>query len=381
MQQLYLDHAATTPVDPAVVDAMLPFWTEQWGNPSSVHQTGQRAAAALDSARQRIAQQIGARAKEIVLTGCGSESDNLALRGVMLAAQAHGKNHLITSPIEHKAILSTAKQLRDQFGIELTLLPVDEYGRVRVEDVAAAIRPNTALISIMAANNEIGTLNPIDDIGRLARERGVLFHTDAVQQIAFQRWNMADMPIDLMSLAAHKFYGPKGVGALYVRDGITLLPSMTGGSQEAGRRPGTSNVAFAAGMATALELVQARREQAVPHYTAMRDHFVARVLAGGGDRIRLTGHPTERLCNHASFAVRQGDGNSLLMHLDMAGVAASSGSACLVGNPEPSKVLEALGLGAEWTQGGLRFSFGRKNDPAHANQAADTLITILDRLL
>lgn len=379
---IYLDHSATTPVDPAVVEAMLPYWTAHYGNPSSVHRFGRNAQRALAEARQRIADLIQAQPHEIIFTGSGSESDNLALRGVMLAARRRGGgNHLITSIIEHKAILDTARQLRDLLGFELTILPVDEQGQVAVEMVEAAIRPNeTVLISLMAANNEIGARQPIRAVGELARAHGILFHSDAVQAAAYEPWDMRRQPIDLLSMAPHKFHGPKGIGILFVRDGVELLPPITGGGQEEGRRPGTENVAFAVGAAAALTLAQERRAADVPRLTAMRDAFIQAVLGANPIICRLTGHPTDRLPHHASFAVRHMSGNDLLMHLDIAGIAASSGSACLVGDPKPSAILEALGLSDVWTRGGLRFSFGRENTLEDALAAAQTLNIAIIRL-
>lgn len=366
-RQIYLDHGASTPVHPQVIEAMLPFWTEHYGNPSSVHAHGREAGFALDEARRTIAGLLHARPQEIVFTGCGSESDNLALRGVIGAARQPG--HLITSCIEHEAVLETAVQLRDAYGVELTVLPVDGHGRVDPDAVRAAIRPHTRLISIMAANNEIGTMQPILEIGAIARAHGVLFHTDAVQAGATTRWRLDQMPIDLLSLAPHKFYGPKGVGILYVRQGISLLPSLTGGGQEDGRRSGTVNVAFAVGAATAFQLAQSHLEEQVAHYTHLRDRLIAGVLdALPPAEVRLTGHPTERLPHHASFALRRLSGNDLLIHLDMAGISASSGSACKTGDPKPSAILQAIGLDEAWTTGGLRFTVGRQNTAAEIEQ-------------
>ena len=379
---IYLDHSATTPVDPAVVEAMLPYWTEFFGNPSSVHHFGRNARRALDQSRQTIADVIQADPAEIIFTGSGSESDNLALRGVMLAAQRRGAgNHLIINAIEHKAVLDTARQLRDQFGVEVTVLPVDHYGQVSVEAAAGGGLPKqTGLTSPMGANNGSGSWGSKDGRGELARARGILFHTDAVQAVAYTAWDMRRQPIDLLSMAPHKFYGPKGVGILYVRNGIELLPPITGGSQEGGRRPGTENVAFAVGAAHALALAQARRAADTPRLAQLRDTLIAAVLSANPAACQLTGHPTQRLPHHASFAVRGASANDLLMHLDMAGIAVGSGSACLVGNPQPSATLEALGLTQEWTRGGLRFSFGRNNTLNDAHTAAHALNTAFARL-
>lgn len=379
MKQIYLDHSASTPVHPQVIESMMPFWTDFYGNPSSAHGHGRDAGFALDEARHTVADLLAARPSEIVFTGCGSESDNLAVRGVMWAARLAGRgNHLITSCIEHEAVLETAVQLRDVFGFDVTILPVDGYGRVSVDDVRAAMRSDTVLVSIMAANNEIGTMQPILEIGAIAHEHGALFHTDAVQAGATTRWNLAQMPIDLLSLAAHKFYGPKGVGILYVRDGIRLVSALTGGGQEDGRRSGTVNVAFAVGAAQAFQLAQAQLDERVAHDMTLRDRLINGVLAAiPTDDICLTGHPRERLPHHASFALRGLSGNDLLIHLDMAGFSASSGSACKTGNPKPSAILEAIGLGAEWTLGGLRFTVGAQNTLADV----EALIKVLPRVV
>lgn len=382
MKNIYLDHGATTPVHPQVIEAMLPFWQDHYGNPSSGHAHGRAASFGLEEARRTIADLLHAQPKEIVFTGCGSESDNLALRGVMWAARANKKgNHLITSCIEHEAVLETAVQLRDYFDFDLTILPVDEYGRVSPTDVQAAIRPDTALISIMAANNEIGTLQPIQEIGAIAREHNILFHTDAIQAAATTQWNLAEMPIDLLSIAPHKFYGPKGVGILYVRQGVKLLSSLTGGGQEDGRRSGTSNVAFAVGTAKAFALAQTEMTRRITHDTNLRDHLITGILAAvAPEDILLTGHPQQRLPHHASFALRHLNGNDLLMHLDTAGISASSGSACKTGDPKPSPILEAIGLEPAWTKGGLRFTVGLANTKEDIDLAIQTLPGIVAKL-
>ena len=380
-KNIYLDHGATTPVHPDVLSAMLPHWTEQYGNPSSTHSYGQAAQHALDEARQNIAEVMGAEAKEIVFTGCGSESDNLALRGVMWAARRDNRgNHLITSRVEHKAVLNTAMQLRDQFGFEVTILGVDQYGRIDPTALEAAIRPDTALISIMAANNEVGTLQPIQEIGTIARKHDVLFHTDAIQAAICTRWDMRTMPIDLLSLAPHKFYGPKGVGILYVREGIDLVSNLTGGGQEEGRRSGTVNVPFAVGAARAFRLANTDMSARVAHYTRLRDRLIKGIIGLAPEDIILTGHPTERLPHNASFALRQISGNDLLLHLDMAGIAASSGSACKTGDPKPSAVLQAIGLDAEWDRGGLRLTVGAQNNMTEIDYVVTQLPGILEKL-
>jgi cysteine desulfurase len=362
---IYLDHGATTPLHPAVLAAMAPFWSEQFGNPSSHHRTGYVAARAVRVARDMVADLLGADADAVLFTGCGSESNNLALRGVMAAARAAGRgNHLITCAIEHSAVLETARQLRDIYGFELTIVPVDETGRVRPADVAAAIRPDTALISIMAANNEIGSLQPWAEIGALARDRGVLFHSDAVQLVATRRWNLRDQSVDLLTIAPHKFYGPKGVGILIARPEIDLVPALTGGGHERGLRAGTLNVPLIVGAAEALRLAMAELDERLAHVRPLRDRLLAELPAALPGQCVVTGHPTERLPHHASFAFRDVSGNDLLMHLDVAGIAAGSGSACSSGDPKPSAVLQACGLGPAWATGGLRLTLGRQNTAA-----------------
>ena len=368
---IYMDHSATTPVHSEVVAAMLPYWTEDYGNPASQHHFGRNAQSGLADARRTIASLLNVQAKEIIFTGCGSESDNLAIRGVMFAARQAGRGqHFITSCIEHPAILETGRQLAEQFNFELTVLPVDSVGRVQPEALRAAIRPDTALVSIMAANNEIGTIQPIEALGQIAHEHGALFHTDAVQAAGYRRWELAQLPIDLLSLAPHKFYGPKGVGILYVRDGVTLTPALTGGGQENGQRPGTVNVPFAVGAAKALELAMANLTANNAHYRLVRDRLIEKVLTAIPEGSLLTGDPVNRLPHHASFAFADVSGNDLIINLDMKGLAASSGSACATGNPKPSATLEALGLDPRYTLGGLRLTVGLQNSLEDAERAA-----------
>ncbi len=392
MTHIYLDHAASTPVDAQVVESMLPYWTTYYGNPSSSHKHGRFASHGLETARRTIGDQMNAKPSELVFTGCGSESDNLAIRGVMHAARANNSgNHLIVSCIEHSAVLKTAVQLRDHFKFDLTILPVDQHGIIDLNELRAAIRPETALISIMAANNEIGTVQPIQQIGEIAREHSVLFHTDGVQAAIGLRWDMATMPIDLLTLAPHKFYGPKGIGILYVRNGVNLLSPLTGGAQEGGRRAGTENVAFAVGAAKAFCLAQELMDERVAHYTELRDYLIEGVLTAvntvvktavntNGETAVLTGHPTQRLPHNASFAFHNVDGNELLMHLDMAGISASSGSACKTGNPKPSAVLQAIGLSDEWSKGGLRLTVGTQTSRKDIEYVIQTLPAIIKKL-
>ena len=378
---IYLDHGASTPVHPQVVEAMLPYWTEFYGNPSSSHSFGRDAEAALRRAREEIAALLNAAPSEIVFTANGSASDNLAMRGIVRSAKAQEKGgHIIISSIEHSAIKNTAVQLAELDGCEVTMLPVDQHGQIRLEDLESAIRPQTILISIMAANNEIGSMQPVDAIGKVAREHDILFHTDAIQAAAVQKWDLSHMPVDLLSIAAHKFYGPKGVGILYVRDGIELTPPLTGGGQEAGRWPGTENVAFAAGAAKALSLAMDELPDLLDHYRTLTGRLIEGLTTSLPDDCRLTGHPVERLPHNASFAFRGVSGNDILMHLDLAGIAASSGSACKTGDPKPSATLEAIGLGPEWTKGGLRLTVGRQNRMNDIDYALQTIPPIINKL-
>lgn len=377
---IYMDHAATTPVDPDVVAAMLPYFREEYGNPASVHQWGQRAEHALSSARGQIASVLNCSADEIIFTACGSESDNLALRGAALAARAAKRgNHLIVSSIEHPAVLSTARQLRDQHGFELTELPVDEYGLASSEDLSTALRSDTVLVSIMYANNEIGVIAPIAALAGAAHQQGAIFHTDAVQACSQLPVDVEELGVDMLSLGAHKFYGPKGVGLLYARRGTALQPAQTGGSQEAGRRAGTHNVPLIVGMAAALQRTAERRKQDCSRMETQRDRLIEAVLRSVPDS-RLTGHRTRRLPNNASFIFAGIDGNELLMHLDLAGVAASSGSACKTGSPEPSTVLRALGLSLRWALGSLRLSVGRHTNSDDVEHTLSVLPNIIERM-
>lgn len=371
--QVYLDHAATTPVAPEVLAAMLPYFSEQFGNPNSIHLWGQQAEHAVYAARQQLAVSLNCTAGEILFTGCGSESDNLALRGAALAAQAAGRgSHLITTAVEHHAVLHTAQQLADHFDFELTLLAVDAHGCISAQQLADAMRPDTVLVSLMQANNEVGSLQPVAELAAVARARGVLFHTDSVQAASQLELDVQALGVDLLSIAAHKFYGPKGVGALYVRKGTQLQPQQTGGSQENGLRAGTQNVPLIAGMAAALQLVQQRRPLDNENFLQLRAVLIAGVLQRVPES-RLTGHPQLRLPNHASFVFRGVDGNALLRRLDVEGVAASSGSACKTGDPRPSGVLLAMGLQPEWARGSLRLSVGRATTLADVDYAVQTV--------
>lgn len=377
-RRIYLDHAATTAVDPRVVEAMLPCWTEFYGNPSSIYVQGREAHKVLDSARGKVAGILHCRPDEIVFTGCGTESDNLVLRGVSLGQRRKG-NHIITTAIEHHAVGHTAEQLQKYFGMEVTYLPVDKFGMVNPDDVARAIKDTTVLISVMYANNEIGTIQPIVEIGKIAKSKGVPFHTDAVQAGGSLDLNVDTLGVDLMSLSAHKFYGPKGVGVLYLRKNTPYVSTLTGGGQERNRRAGTENVALAAGLARAMELAYADAEASNRRLSALRDKLIQGVLAAIPDT-HLTGHPTQRLANSASFVFEFIEGESILLNLDLNGVAASSGSACTSASLEPSHVLLSCGLPHEIAHGSLRLTLGKENAEEDVDFVVGILPGIVDRL-
>jgi len=377
--KIYLDYAATTPVDPRVVETMLPYFNQLFGNPSSVHTFGQLAEAALEEARESVAAVLGASPAEIIFTGCGSESDNLALRGAAFSArQQRGANHILISPVEHHAVSHTAAQLASLHGFEVELLPVDPYGQVHPQAVADRLRDDTAVVSVIYANNEIGTINPIAEIGAVCRARGVTFHTDAVQAAGYLPLDVDALNVDLMALGAHKFYGPKGVGALYVRRGTSLTPVITGGGQESGLRAGTHNIPYICGMSRALQLAVEERQQRVAHVQPLRDLIIERVLSDIPS-VQLTGHPQQRLPNHASFVFEKVDGNALLMMLDVEGFACSSGSACKTGSPEPSEVLLSTGFTPEWALGSLRVTLGVNTTREQIDQFLDVLPGLVER--
>ncbi len=378
-REIYLDHAATTPVDQQVVAAMLPFLSDSFGNPSSIHRMGRAALDALDQSREAVADVLGAHYKEIVFTGGGSEADNLAIKGVAQAQRQAGKGaHLITSAIEHHAVLHTFEYLEAE-GFEVTVLPVDSDGLVDPERLRGAIRPDTVLASIMYANNEIGVVQPLAELGAVCRERGVPFHSDAVQAPGALPVRVDALNVDLLTITAHKFYGPKGVGALYVRRGTPLLPLINGGGQERRRRAGTENVAGVVGLAAALRLSEERREAQVAHCAALRDRLVAGVL----ERIphsSLNGHPERRLPNNANIAFDYVEGESVLLLLDQHGIYASSGSACTSGSLEASHVLRALGLPEERAIGSVRFTVGKGTTAEDIDYLLDILPGLIDRL-
>jgi cysteine desulfurase len=358
---------------------MLPYFTERPGNPSSIHRAGRAALEALDDARETVAAVLGASRKEIIFTGGGSEADNLAVKGVALAQRQAGKGaHIVTSAIEHHAVLHAVEYL-EAFGFEATVLPVDSAGLVHPDDLRAAMRPDTVLVSIMYANNEIGTIQSLAELGAICREHGVPLHTDAVQAAGSLSLNVNALNVDLLTLAAHKLYGPKGVGALYVRRGTPLLPQINGGGQERRRRAGTENVAGIVGMATALRLAEERRNSYSAHCAGLRDRLVAGIL----ERVPYTsinGHPTRRLPNNANLAFEYVEGESLLLLLDQQGIAASSGSACTSGSLEASHVLVALGLPYERAIGSVRFTLGTATTAEDIDYVLDILPSLVERL-
>jgi cysteine desulfurase len=377
--RIYLDYAASTPVDTRVLEAMIPYMGNIFGNPSSVHTFGQLAETAVEGAREMVARILNCQSDEIIFTSCGSESDNLAIRGTAWAAyKDRGANHILISPVEHYAVSYTAQQLADIHGFDLEFLPVDKYGLVEPKEVIARIRSETALVSVIYANNEIGTINPISEIGKICRERGIPFHTDAVQAAAYLNVDVDELHVDLMAIGAHKFYGPKGVGALYVRKGAHLHPIQTGGNQEFGLRAGTHNVPYIVGLAESLNITQMNRHENNARVQPLRDRIIGNVLEEIRE-VELTGHPHHRLPNHASFVIKDLDGNALLMLLDVEGFACSSGSACKTGDPEPSKVLDALGYSPDWGLGSLRISLGRHTTPEEITRFLDVLPVAITR--
>lgn len=376
---IYLDYSATTPVDSRVIDAMKPYFSASFGNPSSVHRYGQVAEAAVDSARETVASLLNCKPEEILFTSCGSESDNLAIRGAAYAMrEMTGARWILASRAEHPAVTKTLLHLEKYEGFLLEWLDVDEHGMVTPEIVSRAICDSTAVVSVMYANNEIGTINPIKEIAAVCRENKILFHTDAVQAAAYLPVDVQALGVDLMSLGAHKFYGPKGVGALYVRKGTPLVSHLTGGGQEFNLRAGTQNVPYIVGFAEALRLTNEERQQRVTHVQRLRDRIIGTVLETIPDS-RLTGHMDSRLPHHASFAFRGVDGNLLLTLLDAAGFACSSGSACKTGNPEPSEVMNAIGLSREWGLGSLRVTLGVQTTPADVDAFVDALPGLVEK--
>ena len=377
MRKVYLDNAATTALSPRVLEAMLPYFTQYYGNPSSVHAFGREAKQGLDKARDQVAKALHCEPSEVIFTGCGTESDNTVLLGVAQRYGDKGK-HIITTNVEHHAILHTCEYLEKQ-GYSVTYLPVDQDGLVTAEQVAAAIRPDTILVSIMFANNEVGTIMPIQEIGAVCKEKGVLFHTDAVQAVGHIPVDVQAMHIDMLSLSAHKFHGPKGVGALYCRKGIRLPSYIMGGAQERGRRAGTENVAGIVGLGAAIQLATEQLEENRAKMTALRDRLMTGIQARISE-VKLNGHPTNRLPNNVNFSFKYIEGESILLMLDMNGIAASSGSACTSGSLDPSHVLLALGLPHEIAHGSLRLTLGDETTEEDIDYTIDVLEKTVARL-
>ncbi|MFN8615741.1 MAG: cysteine desulfurase family protein [Dehalococcoidia bacterium] len=383
MGRIYLDHAATTPPDPRVIEAMLPMWTKFWGNPSSIYLEGQEARRALDSARKVCADLLGATPKEIVFTGGGTESDNAAIRGAAFAQRERGRgNHIITSAIEHHAVLHTVEQLERE-GFRATYLPVDETGLVDLAALEAAIEPETTVVSVMAANNEVGTIQPIADISRVAKARNsrVVIHTDAVQGAGAIDITPSKLGVDLLSIAGHKLYGPKGVGLLYIKNRTPWQPMLLGGSQEKERRAGTENVAGIVGLAAAMQLAWDEFEQRNAHSRLLRDRLLYELPERIPDTV-ITGpvEPERRLSNNFSCCFRNVEGESVLLALDMADIAASSGSACTTGALEPSHVLTAMGIDSDLAHASLRLTVGAATTSSDIDRVLETLPAIVSRL-
>ena len=377
MKRIYMDNGATTRVTEPVFEAMKPYFCEIYGNPSSAHNFGYVSRHAIDAAREQVARAINADVNEIYFTGCGTESDNWAVRGAAYENVKKGR-HIITTAIEHHAILHTCAQLEKE-GFEVTYLPVDEYGFVTPEQLDAAIRPDTTLVSIMTANNEIGTIEPIAELTAVCKKRGVLFHTDAVQAIGSVKIDVKAMQIDMLSMSGHKFHAPKGIGVLYIRKGVRLQQFMNGGAQERNRRAGTENLASIVGIGKAIELATADIDAHNEKLSAIRDHMIERILKEI-PYTRLNGHPTTRLPGNVNVCFRFIEGESLLMLLDAKGIAGSSGSACTSGSLDPSHVLLAIGLPHEIAHGSLRLSLSEENTMEEADYVVDALVEIVSRL-
>ena len=377
MERIYLDYAATTPCDPQVLEAMKPYFCEKFGNPSSIHSFGQEAKKAMEEARQGLADFLGARPEEIVFTSGGTESNNFAIFGAASALEKKG-NHIITSQIEHHATFEPCRILEKR-GYALTYVKVDKNGLIDPDEVKKAITDKTVLISIMHANNEIGVIEPIAEIGKIAKEKGVTFHTDAVQTVGHISTNVNELNVDLLSLSAHKFYGPKGVGALYIRKGTRMNRFLHGGDQEKGRRASTSNVSGIVGLGKAIELCREKMVNEASFQIGLRDTLI-KGLMSKIDKSRLNGHPSARLPNNANISFEYIEGESILLNLDMLGIAASTGSACTSSSLEPSHVLLAIGLPHEIAHGSLRFTLGRWTKKSDIDYCIEVLPGVVDKL-
>jgi len=377
MKEIYLDNAATTAVHPKVVEAMLPFFSETYGNPTSLHMFGQKAKRALENARQTVADVLRAEAKEIYFTSGGTESNNLAIKGVAYANRHRG-NHLVTSPVEHHAVSNVFQELEKQ-GFEITYLPVDQYGIVDLDALRKSIRPDTILLSVMLANNEIGTIEPLPEIAAIARERAILLHTDAVQAIGKIKVNVNELGVDLLSLTAHKFHGPKGTGALYVRRGTPIRALLEGGHQERVLRPGTENIPGVVGLATALRLAYQNIDSESVRLARLRDKLETGIRERI-DHVSINGHPDRRVPNISNMSFAFIEEEALLLTLDTQGIAVSTASACSAGSTEPSHVLQAIGLDPVLAQGSARFSFGHTNTEGDVDHVIDTVVETVNRL-
>ena len=376
-RKIYMDNAATTPMKSEVIDAMIPVFKNDFGNPSSVYKLGRDAKKLLEESREIVAKAIGAQGKELYFTSGGSESDNWAIKGVAHANKAKG-NHIITTKMEHHAVLHPCQYL-EKNGYEVTYLDVDEYGMVKMDELEKAIKKETILITIIFANNEVGTIQPVKEIGRIARENGVLFHTDAVQAIGNIEVDVEELNIDLLSMTAHKIYGPKGIGALYVRKGVKITPLIHGGSQEKRRRAGTENIPSIVGFAKAIELATENLEEHTKKLLSLRDKLIHDIREKIS-HVKLNGHPEKRHPGNVNFSFEFIEGESLLLSLDMLGISASSGSACTSGSLDPSHVLLCMGLPHEKAHGSLRLSLGDFNEEEDIDYVVDQLVPIVDRL-
>jgi len=377
MKRIYLDYAATTPTHPDVIAAMLPYFADVFGNPSSIHSFGQEVRGAIDEARENVASLIGAGSDEIVFTSGGTEADNYAIKGVAYANEHKGK-HIITTTIEHHAVIEPLKFLERQ-GFDVTYLPVDEYGLVDPQDVRDAITNKTVLVSVMHANNEVGTIEPIAEIGEITREAGVYFHTDAVQTVGHIPVNVNELGVDLLSISAHKLYGPRGVGALYVRKGTKLVSFMQGGEQERGHRASTENTPGIVGFGKAIEISQKELHDEIKRLSILRNNLIDGLLERI-ENIRLNGHPTKRLPNNINVSIEFVEGESMLLNLDLEGIAVSTGSACSSSNLEPSYVLLALGLSHEQAHSSLRFTLGSETTQEDIDRVLDVLPRVVAKL-
>src|SRR3989339_1043170 len=377
-KKIYIDHNATTPVHPEVLSSMLPYFKEFYGNPSSIHSFGQETRKAIEDSREKVAKLLGAESSEIIFTSCGTESNNHAIKGTAFSLQNKGK-HIITSKIEHHAVIEVCEYLSKKFGFEITYIPVDKYGIVNPEDVKKAITDKTILISIMHINNETGTIQPIEEIGKIAQERQIVFHTDAVQSVGKIQIDVKKLGVSLLSLSGHKFYAPKGVGILYVRKGLKIHSLFHGGSHEKNRRAGTENVPYIVGIAKALDISHKDMAEESKRILYLREKLEKGIL----DKIeysQINGHPENRIYNTSNISFDFIEGEGLLLSLDMEGIAASTGSACTSGTLEPSHVLAAMGVSPTKSQGSIRFSLGRQNTEAEIDKLLEVLPNIVSRL-